>query len=96
MTALVLALLLGQLRTSCPSGQAVTSVRGGFVRCAVIGLGMGSGHAKGYLECPDAKLVAVCDLDSRRMEDAKVLVNGVYAKKTGKPFDGVRGYLEPC
>lgn len=41
-----------------------------------------------------ARIVAVCDLDSRRMEDAKVLVNGYYAKKTGKPYDGVTGYLD--
>ncbi|MBI3829416.1 MAG: Gfo/Idh/MocA family oxidoreductase [Planctomycetes bacterium] len=41
------------------------------VRCAVIGLGMGSGHAKGYLECPDAKLVAVCDLDPKRLDKFK-------------------------
>jgi predicted dehydrogenase len=42
----------------------------------------------------DARIVAVCDLDSRRMEDAKALVNGYYAKKTGKPYDGVKGYLD--
>jgi predicted dehydrogenase len=42
----------------------------------------------------DARVVAVCDLDSMRMEDAKVLVNGYYAKKTGKPYDGVAGYLD--
>jgi predicted dehydrogenase len=41
-----------------------------------------------------ARIVAVCDLDSRRMEDAKALVNGYYAKKTGKPYDGVIGYLD--
>jgi predicted dehydrogenase len=41
-----------------------------------------------------ARIVAVCDLDSRRMEDAKVLVNGYYAKKTGKPYDGVTGHLD--
>jgi len=41
-----------------------------------------------------ARIVAVCDLDSRRMEDAKTLVNGYYAKKTGKPYDGVIGYLD--
>ena len=39
-----------------------------------------------------AQIVAVCDLDSRRVEDAKTLVNGYYGKKTGKPFDGVTGY----
>src|SRR5512147_1860220 len=41
-----------------------------------------------------ARIVAVCDLDSRRMEDAKALVNGYYGKKTGRPYDGVKGYLD--
>ncbi|MCW8130748.1 MAG: Gfo/Idh/MocA family oxidoreductase [Planctomycetota bacterium] len=51
------------------------------VRCAVVGLGMGSGHAKGYLECPDAKLVAVCDLDPKRLEKFKdsVPAGGMYS-----------------
>jgi predicted dehydrogenase len=39
-----------------------------------------------------ARVMAVCDLDRRRVEDAKTLVNGYYAKKTGKPYDGVTGY----
>jgi len=37
-----------------------------------------------------ARIVAVCDLDRRRVEDAKALVNDYYAKKTGKPYDGIR------
>jgi predicted dehydrogenase len=41
-----------------------------------------------------ARIVAVCDLDARRMEDAKALVNGYYGKRTGKPYDGVKGYLD--
>jgi len=41
-----------------------------------------------------ARIMAVCDLDSRRMEDARTLVNGYYGKKTGKPYDGVTGYLD--
>ena len=28
------------------------------------------------------------------MEDGKKLVNGFYAKKTGKPYDGVTGYAD--
>jgi len=39
-----------------------------------------------------ARIMAVCDLDLRRVEDAKTFVNGYYAKKTGKPYDGVTGY----
>jgi predicted dehydrogenase len=41
-----------------------------------------------------ARIVAVCDLDGRRMEDAKTLVNDYYGKKSGKPHDGVTGYLD--
>jgi predicted dehydrogenase len=39
-----------------------------------------------------AKVMAACDLDRQRLEDAKTLINGYYAKKTGKPYDGVAGY----
>ena len=39
-----------------------------------------------------ARVMAVCDLDSRRVDDAKTLVNEHYAMKTGKPYDGVTGY----
>jgi predicted dehydrogenase len=39
-----------------------------------------------------ARVMAACDLDSRRLEDAKTLINGYYAKKTGKAHDGVAGY----
>jgi predicted dehydrogenase len=39
-----------------------------------------------------ARIVAVCDVDSRRLEDAVALVNGHYTKATGKPYDGVKAY----
>src|SRR5215468_6602674 len=35
-----------------------------------------------------AQIVAVCDLDSNRLEAGKKLVNDYYSKKTGKPFAG--------
>ena len=40
----------------------------------------------------DARITAVCDLDSNRVEDAEKLINGYYSKATGKPYDGVKGY----
>jgi predicted dehydrogenase len=43
---------------------------------------------------PGARVMAVCDLDSRRLDDAKTLVNGHYAEATGKPYDGVTGYAD--
>ena len=42
----------------------------------------------------NALIMAVCDLDANRVEDAKRLVNGYYAKKTGKDYDGVRIYTD--
>jgi predicted dehydrogenase len=46
----------------------------------------------GIWQYDDARIMAVCDLDSNRVESGKALINDVYAKKTGKPYDGVRGY----
>jgi predicted dehydrogenase len=46
----------------------------------------------GIWKHPEARVIAVCDLDSKRLEEAKTLVNGHYAKRTGKPSDGVIGY----
>src|SRR4029453_10248108 len=39
-----------------------------------------------------ARIMAVCDLDSHRVEDARTLVNEYYAKKAGKKYDGVTTY----
>ena len=41
-----------------------------------------------------AQVVAVCDLDSNRVKEAKELVDGYYTKKNGKPFDGVKTYTD--
>jgi predicted dehydrogenase len=39
-----------------------------------------------------ARVMAVCDLDRNRVEDARKLVNDHYAKQSGKPYDGVKTY----
>src|SRR5258708_25770975 len=39
-----------------------------------------------------ARIMAVCDLDSKRVQDAMTLVNGYYTQKTGRPFTGVTAY----
>jgi predicted dehydrogenase len=39
-----------------------------------------------------ARIMAVCDLDAHRAEEARVLVNNHYAAATGKPYDGVTVY----
>ena len=46
----------------------------------------------GIWQFDNARIIAVCDLYAPRVEEGKQLINGVYAKKTGKPYDGVTGY----
>jgi predicted dehydrogenase len=41
-----------------------------------------------------ARIMAVCDLDSTRVADARALVNGFYSKQSGKPYDGVTAYTD--
>ena len=36
----------------------------------------------------------MCDLDSKRLQEAKQLVNEYYGKKSGKPYDGVTVYAD--
>lgn len=46
----------------------------------------------GIWQFDQARIMALCDLDSNRLDEGKALVNGYYAKKTGKEYDGVTGY----
>jgi predicted dehydrogenase len=46
----------------------------------------------GVWKFDQAQVMAVCDLDTKRAADAKVLVNDFYTKRMGKPFDGVTVY----
>ena len=64
------------------------------INVGAIGTGrISRGHdMPGIWQYDTARIVAVCDVDSKRVLDAKTLVNGHYAKKTGKPYDGVTTY----
>lgn len=46
----------------------------------------------GVWKSNDAKIIAVCDLDAKRADAAKGVVNEYYAKQSGKPYDGVKVY----
>src|SRR5690349_16972183 len=46
----------------------------------------------GVWKFDQAQVMAVCDLDTKRAADAKVLVNDFYSKKNDKPYDGVTAY----
>lgn len=40
----------------------------------------------------DTRVIAVCDVDANRAEDAKVLVNNYYTEQKGKSYNGVQSY----
>ena len=67
---------------------------GNRINVGAIGTGrISRGHdLPGIWQHDIARVMAACDLDRQRLEDAKTLINGYYAKKTGKPYDGVTGY----
>jgi predicted dehydrogenase len=64
------------------------------INVGAIGVGrISRGHdMPGILQYDHARIIAVCDLDAHRVEEGKKFVNDFYAKKTGKPHDGVTGY----
>ena len=67
---------------------------GNRINIGAIGVGrISRGHdLPGVWKYDSARIVAVCDLDATRVEDAKRLVNGYYAKAAGQPYNGVTGY----
>jgi predicted dehydrogenase len=74
-------------------GQGAPSNR---INVGAIGTGrISRGHdLPGIWKHPQARIMAVCDVDRRRMVDAQTLVNGHYAQTTGKAHDGVAGYTD--
>src|SRR6202030_1556181 len=72
-------------------GQNAPSNR---INIGAIGVGrISRGHdLPGTWKYDSAQIMSVGDLDSRRVELGKPYLNDYYAKKTGKPFAGVKGY----
>jgi len=66
------------------------------INVGAIGTGrISRGHdLPGIWKHETARIMAACDLDSKRVEEAKVLLNGQYSTQTGKPYDGVTGYAD--
>ncbi len=64
------------------------------INVGAIGVGrISRGHdLPGIWQFDQARIMAVCDLDAKRVEAGKTLINGYYSKKTGQPYDGVTGY----
>ena len=74
-------------------GQTAPSNR---INVGAIGTGrISRGHdLPGIWKHPQARIMAVCDLDSHRVADAKTLINGQYTQDDGEAVrrrDGIRG-----
>lgn len=48
----------------------------------------------GVWENDFARIIAVCDVDAKRAEEGRQLVNEFYTKKENKPYDGVKVYTD--
>ena len=64
------------------------------INVGAIGVGrISRGHdLPGVWQHNFAQVVAVCDLDTKRAEEGKILVNEYYTKRDNKPFEGVKVY----
>ncbi len=74
-------------------GQSAPSNR---INIGVIGVGrIARGHDMAEtFKYDHAQILAVCDVDSKRLESGKQLVNETYAKKYGRSWDTTRGYAD--
>ncbi len=61
----------------------------GVIGCGRIGQ---SWDMPGVMKQEQAQMMAVCDLDKKRVQDAKKLVDDFYTKKFSKPYAGAKTY----
>ena len=55
---------------------------------------MNAGHLRSFLGRPEVQIVAVCDVDSNRRQEAQKTVNEAYAKQAGSTYKGCDAYNE--
>src|SRR5713101_5578925 len=89
-------LLLAGFPAIVPASVLGANAPGNRINVGAIGTGrISRGHdLPGIWKYDAARIMAVCDLDSKRVRDAVALVNGYYTRQTGKPYDGVTGYAQ--
>jgi predicted dehydrogenase len=77
-----------------PSSVFGQNSPGNRINVGAIGVGrISRGHdLPGIWQHDIARIMAVCDLDSKRVELGKKLINDHYAEKSGKTYNGVTGY----
>lgn len=89
-------LAMGGFPTIVPASVFGKNAPSNRINIGAIGVGrISRGHdIEETIKYEKARIMAVCDLDSKRLVDGKKLVNDYYAKQTGKPYDGVTMYSD--
>lgn len=94
--AVVASVDLSGFPTIVPASVIGPNAPGNRINIGAIGTGrISRGHdLPGIWRYDDARVMAVCDLDSKRVEEAKTLVNDFYSKKIGAAYNGVATYSD--
>jgi predicted dehydrogenase len=93
---LVAASMVGGFPSIVPASVLGQASPGNRINIGAIGTGrISRGHdLPGIWKHEAARIMAACDLDTRRAEDARVLINRHYTRQSGKPYDGVKTYTD--
>jgi len=88
------ALAVAGFPTIVPSSVFGASAPSNRINVGAIGVGRISRvhDLPGIWQFDQARIIAVCDLDANRIEAGKTLINEYYARKSGKIYEGVKGY----
>jgi len=85
--AVLPASALGRANAVAPSNRIVY----GLIGCGGHGVGW---NLPQIFRCPDAQVVAVCDVDEKRMLHAQQVVDSHYSKVLGKTYRGCRTHAD--
>ncbi len=88
------SLLVGGFPTIVPASVFGKNAPSNRINVAALGVGRISRvhDMPNVWRSDQARIIAVCDLDSKRVNEGKQLVNEYYSKKQGKTYDGVKTY----
>ncbi|GAA0546639.1 Gfo/Idh/MocA family protein [Chitinophaga japonensis] len=88
------ALVLSGFPTIVPAHVLGKDAPSNRINVGAIGNGrISRGHdMPGVWKHDHARIIAVCDVDRKRLQAARQLVNDHYSKAAGKPYDGVKAY----
>lgn len=92
--AVATSIMVGGFPTIVPASVLGKNAPSNRINIAALGTGRisRSHDMPNVLKYDHARIIAVCDVDSKRVADAKKFVNDFYSKKEGKTYDGVKTY----